>query len=111
MSSSLLCGISLSNGLCRAVWSFAGCFAPCCWPFRTLCSVGRCNPKSQNGFIAMLEFSILAALILVSAVLAMSLRNLVHCALCLVVTFAGLAALFLTLNAQFVGFAQILVYI
>ena len=41
----------------------------------------------------------------------MSLRNLVHCALSLVVALAGLAALYLTLDAQFVGFAQILVYV
>jgi len=58
-----------------------------------------------------LPFAITAFLIAFSAVAAMSLRNLVHCALCLMVTFAGLAALFLQLNAQFVGFAQILVYI
>src|SRR5881397_1921660 len=58
-----------------------------------------------------LPFIIAAVLTLISAVAAMSLRNLVHCALCLIVTFAGLAALFLQLNAQFVGFAQILVYI
>src|SRR5438067_5498065 len=58
-----------------------------------------------------LSFAITAALILISAIAAMSLRNLVHCALCLIVTFAGLAALFLQLDAQFVGFAQILVYI
>lgn len=41
----------------------------------------------------------------------MSLRNLVHCALSLAVTFAGLAAFYLELEAQFAGFAQILVYI
>ena len=41
----------------------------------------------------------------------MSLRNLVHCALCTILTFAGLAAIYLQLNAQFVGFAQILVYV
>ena len=41
----------------------------------------------------------------------MTLRNLVHCALCLVGTFAGLAALYLQLDAQFVGLAQILVYV
>jgi NADH-quinone oxidoreductase subunit J len=58
-----------------------------------------------------LPFAITALLIVLSAIAAMSLRNLVHCALCLMVTFAGLAALFLQLNAQFVGFAQILVYI
>ena len=56
-------------------------------------------------------FIILALATLLSAAAAMSLRNLVHCALSLVVTFAGLAALFLQLHAQFVGFAQVLVYI
>ncbi len=45
-------------------------------------------------------------LTLASAVAAMSLRNLVHCALMLMVTLAGLAAFYLQLNAQFVGFAQ-----
>ncbi len=56
-------------------------------------------------------FAIIAALTLVSAIAAMSLRNLVHCALCLAVAFAGLAAMYLQLDAQFVGFAQVLVYI
>ncbi len=58
-----------------------------------------------------IAFSIIAAVTIASAVAAMSLRNLVHCALALVVTFAGLAAAFLQLDAQFVGFAQILVYV
>jgi|ERR1039458_3986996 NADH-quinone oxidoreductase subunit J len=56
-------------------------------------------------------FIIIAVLTLASAVAAMSLRNLVHCALALAMTFAGLAAFYLQLGAQFVGFAQILVYI
>jgi NADH-quinone oxidoreductase subunit J len=56
-------------------------------------------------------FAIIAILTLASAVAAMSLRNLEHCALMLMVTFAGLAALYLGLGAQFVGFAQILIYI
>src|SRR5712691_11908283 len=59
----------------------------------------------------MILLIILALLTLVGAVAAMSLRNLVHCALALTVAFAGLAALYLQLDAQFVGFAQILVYI
>jgi len=58
-----------------------------------------------------IAFVIIAALTLVSALAAMSLRNLVHCALCLAVTFAGVAALYLQLGAPFVGWAQILVYI
>jgi NADH-quinone oxidoreductase subunit J len=56
-------------------------------------------------------FLILALVTLLSAAAAMSLRNLVHCALSLVVTFAGLAALYLRLHAEFVGFAQVLVYV
>ena len=45
-------------------------------------------------------FVIIAALTIASALAAMSLRNLVHCALCLTITFAGLAALYLKLNAS-----------
>ena len=56
-------------------------------------------------------FPIIAALTVASAIAAMSLRNLVHCALALTVTFAGLAAFYLQLDAQFVAFSQILVYI
>src|SRR6266581_8810097 len=56
-------------------------------------------------------FIILGLLTLAGAIAAMSLRNLVHCALSLAVAFAGLAGLYLQLGAQFVGFAQILVYI
>src|ERR1041385_1077180 len=56
-------------------------------------------------------FAIIAALTIAAAVAAMSLRSLVHCALALTVAFAGLAAAYLQLDAQFVGFAQILVYI
>ncbi len=56
-------------------------------------------------------FLILALVTALSAVAAISLRNLVHCALALTLTFAGLAALYLQLGAQFVGFAQILVYV
>jgi NADH-quinone oxidoreductase subunit J len=58
-----------------------------------------------------LPFAIIAFLTVASATAAMSLRHLVHCALSLVVTFAGLAALFLQLNAEFAGFAQVLVYV
>jgi NADH-quinone oxidoreductase subunit J len=57
------------------------------------------------------SFIAIAIIIAVSALAAVSMRNLVHCALALTVTFAGLAAAYLKLGAQFVGFAQILVYI
>src|SRR5690349_24024132 len=56
-------------------------------------------------------FVLISLVTLASGVAAMSLRNLVHCALALAITFAGLAALYLQLSAQFVGFAQLLVYV
>jgi len=58
-----------------------------------------------------LSFIIIAVLIIVAAIAAMTLRNLVHCALAVATVFAGLAAAYLQLGAQFVGFAQILVYV
>jgi NADH-quinone oxidoreductase subunit J len=48
---------------------------------------------------------------LFAAVAAISLRNLVHSALVLAVAFSGVAALYLQLNAEFVGFTEILVYV
>jgi NADH-quinone oxidoreductase subunit J len=56
-------------------------------------------------------FILLAVVTLAGAICAMSLRNLVHCGLCLALTFAGLAAIYLQLSAEFVGLAQILVYV
>jgi len=56
-------------------------------------------------------FMLMAFLTLSSAVAAISLRNLIHCVLCLVITFGGLAALYLRLDAEFVGLTQIFVYI
>jgi NADH-quinone oxidoreductase subunit J len=58
-----------------------------------------------------LAFTILAALTVAGALAAMSLRNLVHCVLALALGFAGLAALFLELDAQFVGLSLVIVYI
>lgn len=56
-------------------------------------------------------FYILAAITLAGGLAAVLLRNMVHCALAVSLAFAGLALLFLDLDAQFAGFAQILVYV
>jgi NADH-quinone oxidoreductase subunit J len=56
-------------------------------------------------------FYLLAALTVAGGLTAVLLKNTVHCALALTVAFAGLALLFLDLDAQFAAFAQILVYI
>ena len=58
-----------------------------------------------------LPYLILVFLTIAAALAAMTLRNLVHCALALALTFAGLATFYLQLDAQFAGFAQILVYV
>jgi len=56
-------------------------------------------------------FYLLAALTIGGALAAMLLKHLIHAALAVTIAFAGMALLFLELDAQFVGFAQILVYI
>ena len=58
-----------------------------------------------------LPFFILGVLTIAGAAAALTLRNLVHCVLALMLAFVGLAGLYLQLGAQFVGFAQVLVYI
>ncbi len=59
----------------------------------------------------MVLFGVIAAVTLAGSVAALSLRNLVHCALALALALSGLAVLYLQLGAQFVGFAQVLVYV
>src|SRR6202044_186781 len=56
-------------------------------------------------------FYLLAALTIGGGLAAILLKHLIHAALAVTIAFAGLALLFLQLDAQFVGFAQILVYI
>jgi len=56
-------------------------------------------------------FLITSAITVAGALAAALLKNLIHCVLCLSITLAGLALLYLQLDAQFAGFAQILVYI
>jgi len=56
-------------------------------------------------------FYALAALTVAGGLGAVLLKNTVHAALAVAVAFAGLALLFLSLDAQFAGFAQILVYV
>ncbi len=59
----------------------------------------------------ILSLAIIAALMLASAALAMALRNLIYSALLLVVTWASIACFYLWAGAEFVGFAQLLVYV
>lgn len=56
-------------------------------------------------------FWLLTAIIIGSALAVVLLKNIVHSALLMIVTFLGIAGLFITLNAEFMGLVQILVYV
>lgn len=57
-----------------------------------------------------LAFYTIAAVTAGSAVLVVTLRNLLHAVLFLVLTFFGMAALYITLNAEFLAAVQVLIY-
>ena len=59
----------------------------------------------------MIAFYVIALLTLGAAAVAMSLRNLIHSALLLIGSWAGIAAFYLWAGAEFVAFAQVLVYV
>jgi NADH-quinone oxidoreductase subunit J len=54
---------------------------------------------------------VLAAWTITTGLLAITMRNMVHCALALIAFFAGIAGVFFTLRAEFLGAVQIIVYI
>src|SRR5476651_86745 len=54
---------------------------------------------------------LIAFLTLGAAAVAMALRNLIHSALLLIASWAGVAAFYLWAGAEFVAFAQVIVYI
>jgi len=56
-------------------------------------------------------FLLISLTTIASAIAAMSLRNLVHCVLCLTLTFVGISLTYLQLSSQFIGFAQVMVYV
>jgi NADH-quinone oxidoreductase subunit J len=60
---------------------------------------------------AQIIFLITAAVILGSALMVVSTRNLVHAALWLIVTLFGAAVLYAILNANFLAVVQVVVYI
>jgi len=56
-------------------------------------------------------FIVVAAITLSSAVMVVSVRNLIHAALWLIVTLFGIACFFAILNASFLAVAQVVIYI
>lgn len=61
--------------------------------------------------IELLAFLTIGAIVVLLSALTVYAKNIVHSALYLLGTFAGVAALYIFLNAPFVGVAQVLVYI
>ncbi|MBV9256754.1 MAG: NADH-quinone oxidoreductase subunit J [Ktedonobacteraceae bacterium] len=60
--------------------------------------------------LATLVFWIIAVVLVVAALLVVTLRNIVHSALALIVVFAMAAGIYILLNAEFIAIVQILIY-
>ena len=58
-----------------------------------------------------LDLAILSLIVVAGAIGSILLRDLIHSILSLVLTFAGLAAIYLRLGAEFIAFSQVIVYI
>lgn len=61
--------------------------------------------------VVLVIFFLVSALIIGSAAMVVTVRNLVHSALWLIATFFGVGALYLLLEAEFVAVIQVLVYV
>ncbi len=61
--------------------------------------------------LATLVFWIFAVILVVAALLVVSMRNIVHSALALVVVFAMASGIYVLLNAEFIAIVQILIYV
>jgi NADH:ubiquinone oxidoreductase subunit 6 (subunit J) len=62
----------------------------------------------QTGIVV--AFYIIGATTVVSALMVAAVRNLIHAVLFLVLTFVGVAGIYIVLSADFVAMAQILIY-
>ena len=56
-------------------------------------------------------FWILSFVILVSGIMVVSLRNIFHCALALILCLFCVAGIYILLNAEFIAAAQVLIYV
>jgi NADH-quinone oxidoreductase subunit J len=61
--------------------------------------------------LATLVFWIFAVILVVAALLVVSMHNIVHSALALVVVFAMAAGIYVLLNAEFIAIVQVLIYV
>ncbi len=64
-------------------------------------------PEAQAGVM----FWILSAIILVSAFMVVSLKNIFHCAIALIICLSGVAGIYVLLHAEFLAAVQVLIYV
>ncbi|MBZ4687118.1 MAG: hypothetical protein PWQ96_361 [Clostridia bacterium] len=64
----------------------------------------------MNGTLEPLFFWLISAVIVLSALAVVFMKNIVHSALFLIVTFVGMAGIYALLQADFIAAVQILVY-
>ncbi len=62
-------------------------------------------------FLTYIAFFMLAAVAIIGAFMAVTLRNLVRAALGLILSFMGVAGIYFVLEAEFVAVVQILIYV
>jgi len=63
--------------------------------------------SSEVGFV----FWVLATVIVISGFMVVSLRNIFHCAMFLIMCLSGVAGIFILLHAEFLAAAQVLIYV
>jgi NADH:ubiquinone oxidoreductase subunit 6 (subunit J) len=61
--------------------------------------------------VQLVSFYFFAAVMVITALGVVTLRNVFHSALCLAVVASGAAVIYLILDAEFLAFAQILIYV
>jgi len=61
--------------------------------------------------VQLVSFYFFAAVMVITALGVVTLRNVFHAALCLAVVASGAAVIYLILDAEFLAFAQILIYV
>ena len=61
--------------------------------------------------LIIILFLVFAVFILVAAIMTVTVKNIVHAALWLISSFFGVGALYLLMEAEFLGVAQVLIYV
>src|SRR5690606_41709149 len=76
------------------------------FPYTTLFR-SRSTGWSVDSAAVVIAFYVLAAMTLISAVMVAMVNNLVHAVLFLILSFVGVAGIYITLSADFVAVVQI----